>query len=168
MADVINFQDYLKRNLSDDTQYMIAVHQQSQHSYKEDTMAKEVTIIVCGGRDFNDNNFLMERLDSFRAYIKREFNEEVVKIIHGGARGADSLAASYAFALSQCGYNIEQQEFPAQWHVHGKSAGPKRNQIMLDQNPDYVIGFEGGRGTNHMLSIARAKGTKTFHIRRAL
>ena len=65
MADVINFQDYLKRNLSDDTQYMIAVHQQSQHSYKEDTMAKEVTIIVCGGRDFNDNNFLMERLDSF-------------------------------------------------------------------------------------------------------
>ena len=131
-------------------------------------MAKGVTIIVCGGRDFNDYHFLMKRLDDFRAYIKREFDQEVTKIIHGGARGADSLAANYAFALSQCGYDIEQQQFTARWNLHGKAAGPKRNQLMLVQNPDYVIGFEGGRGTNHMLSIARAKGTTTFHLRRAL
>jgi len=124
-------------------------------------MAKGVTVLVCGGRDLNDYQWFMKRFDDFSAYIKREFDQEVTTIIHGAARGADSLAANYAFTLG-----IEQKDFPAQWNVHGKSAGPIRNQLMLDQDPDYVLGFEGGRGTNHMLSIARAKGTTTFHIRK--
>ena len=125
-------------------------------------MAKGVTVLVCGGRDFNDYHFLTKRFDDFRAYIKREFDQEVTTIIHGAARGADTLAGHYG----KWDDGIEVKAFPAQWNVHGKSAGPIRNQLMLDQDPDYVLGFEGGKGTNHMLSIARAKGTTTFHIRK--
>ena len=39
---------------------------------------------------------------------------------------------------------------------------------MLAQNPDYVIGFFGGRGTAHMLKIAREKKVRTFHIAKTM
>ena len=113
-------------------------------------------IIVCGGRDFTNYPLLEERLNSFRNYV----NHEVSLIVHGGASGADSLANAYAI-----NYNIPYQVFPAQWDVFGKSAGIRRNEHMLGTNPDYVIGFYGGKGTSHMIRISKQAGVRTFHIK---
>jgi UDP-N-acetylmuramoylalanine-D-glutamate ligase len=54
--------------------------------------------------------------------------------------------------------------YPAKWDLHGKSAGPIRNQQMLDTGVDLVIAFPGGKGTAHMVSIAKKAGVKVVEI----
>tara|TARA_R100000700_G_C3168211_1_gene143104 strand:+ start:365 stop:649 length:285 start_codon:yes stop_codon:yes gene_type:complete len=83
----------------------------------------------------------------------------ITLIIHGDARGADTLGKFYAK-----NNGIPFESYPANWDLYGKSAGIRRNELMLAQNPDYVIGFYGGRGTAHMLKIARQKNITTLHI----
>lgn len=47
--------------------------------------------------------------------------------------------------------------FPANWRFEGKAAGPIRNSRMLSiMEPDFVIAFPGGRGTEDMASKAEA------------
>ena len=55
--------------------------------------------------------------------------------------------------------------YAADWKSYGKSAGMMRNRIMLDQEPDYVVGFFGGVGTAGMIAISKAAGVPTFHIK---
>jgi len=76
-------------------------------------------------------------------------------IIHGAARGADTLAGEVA---SQLGFKVI--EVPAQWNKYGKSAGPIRNNKMLDMNPDLVIAFPlpGSKGTKHCMEEAEKRG----------
>jgi len=75
-------------------------------------------------------------------------------IIHGAARGADSIAGVMAEHLK-----CKVLAFPAQWDKYGRSAGPLRNQQMLDEGkPDIVLAFHA--------SLAKSKGTKDM-VRRA-
>ena len=98
--------------------------------------------IVCGGRNFTDKDLVFQSLDGF---------PDLETVIHGGARGADSLAGLYARARG-----IEEEVYKPEWHIYNRAAGPIRNQRMLDEgNPDMVIAFPGGRGTDNMMSIAR-------------
>ena len=55
-------------------------------------------ILVCGGRDFFDGVQLKVVLDNNRKYFDKDFC-----IIHGGARGADSLAGIYHLRLADGG-----------------------------------------------------------------
>lgn len=102
-------------------------------------------ILVCGGRDYKDFDRLEDVLNSYqRAYGS-------MTIISGCAKGADSLAIEYAEA-----YGDECLKFPADWDKHGRSAGPIRNQQMLDEGkPDFVVAFPGGKGTADMVRRAR-------------
>jgi hypothetical protein len=105
-------------------------------------------IIVCGGRDYQDAQAVSTALDS--AYI--EFGN--LHIIQGGASGADLLAKQWAVNRNQRVTTV-----PADWTMHGRSAGPIRNQIMLDRfMPDLVIAFPGGRGTFDMVTRAQKAG----------
>ena len=74
-------------------------------------------------------------------------------MIHGAARGADTLAGRWAQDR-----NIPVREFPAEWRVNGRynnHAGLDRNARMLRHGkPDLVAAFPGGTGTAHMVSIA--------------
>lgn len=105
-------------------------------------------ILVCGGRDFLDEDFLCEVLEEIQPD----------EIISGMARGADSFAANYAEKAS-----IDLLKFPANWTKYGKAAGPIRNQQMLDEGkPDLVIAFHGpppidGRKTGTMDMVERAE-----------
>lgn len=104
-------------------------------------------ILVCGGRDFRDYRLVCRALDPFRPYL--------LYVVHGAARGADSLAKQW------CELNgVKDQPYPANWAKYGKGAGPKRNQQMLDEEPniDLVIAFPGERGTLDMCERADAKG----------
>lgn len=102
-------------------------------------------LLVCGGRDFTDNKWLSQVL---RIYCRAH---KVTVLIHGNAKGADRLAAAWASRN-----RILVVPFPADWTAHGFSAGPIRNQQMLDEGkPDRVLAFPGGKGTADM--IARAK-----------
>lgn len=103
------------------------------------------TILVCGGRGYNDRRKVYETLDT---------QEKPFRIIHGAARGADSLAADYG---RDC--NIPVTAFLAEWSRHGKSAGYVRNRRMLEEGPaPLVIAFLGGKGTAHMVKTEREAG----------
>ena len=98
-------------------------------------------LLITGGRDYSDFQALCTTLDQ----IHKE--TPVTLLIHGGARGADSLAGAWA-AFRQ----IPVRVFPANWDLHGKAAGHIRNQQMLTEgHPDAYLAFPGGRGTADMV-----------------
>ena len=104
---------------------------------------EQLKILVCGGRDFRDKEFVFYALD--------RINPDIV--VHGGARGADSLAGEWCQARGK-----EERVYPARWNIHGKVAGPLRNREMLKEELDGldgVIAFPGGNGTRDMVSIAK-------------
>jgi excisionase family DNA binding protein len=57
-------------------------------------------------------------------------------------------------------------QYPAQWEVYGKSAGPRRNEHMLREGkPDGFVAFPGGVGTAHLVRIAKAAGVKVWEVK---
>lgn len=105
-------------------------------------------LLVCGGRDYADGDAVFRALDMARA------ERGVALVIHGAARGADTLAARWAAARG-----VPAQAFPADWETHGRAAGHIRNARMLREGrPDGVIAFPGGRGTADMIRQAEAAG----------
>jgi hypothetical protein len=106
-------------------------------------------ILVCGSRDWTDGDAIADRL--------ADFATDNPTIIHGGARGADTMAENIA---SLYGYKIER--FPAEWARHGKRAGFMRNLAMLDTKPDLVLAFQsnGSKGTQHTIDEARKRGIR--------
>jgi hypothetical protein len=103
-------------------------------------MTDTKSIIVCGGRDFKDFDRVQKALN---AVLRKHPN---LRVIEGGARGADSLAKLW------CGHNgVECLTVKADWNGNGKRAGPIRNQEMLDMGPIGVVAFPGGRGTADMV-----------------
>lgn len=112
----------------------------------------EMRILVCGDRNWTDEATILRRLEEYRP-IARE-----VVVIHGAARGADTLGRAIAEGL---GYRI--LGFPANWRRYGRAAGPIRNQQMLDEGrPDLVLAFhndiQNSRGTRDMVARARLAG----------
>lgn len=82
-------------------------------------------------------------------------------VIHGAASGVDEQAMIYAQAMENC----KHLPFEADWHTHGRAAGPIRNKRMLDEGkPDVVMAFPGGRGTANMVKLARAHGVKVIEV----
>jgi hypothetical protein len=109
-------------------------------------------LLVCGGRDFDDKEFVFYTLD--RVHAKRP----VTCLIHGAARGADTLAADWALDRG-----VLCNAYPADWERDGKRAGPIRNQKMLDVGkPEGVVAFSGGRGTADMIRRAEAAGLPVY------
>lgn len=106
-------------------------------------------VLVCGGREYNDMGRVFWALDTVAMKCGG-----VSAVIHGGARGADALAASWA-ALR----GVRDEHYPPDWVAHGKAAGPLRNQRMLDEGkPDAVVALPGGHGTADMVRRAEAAG----------
>ena len=107
-----------------------------------------IRVLVCGGRDYADRDTLFRTLHE----IAQRHNG--VRVIQGGAPGADMLAREWCRLH---GYSYEH--FPADWKKHGKAAGPIRNaQMLAEGRPDVVVAFKGGRGTRDCVRQARAGG----------
>ena len=109
-----------------------------------------LSILLCGGRDFQGWAAAERVLDRISPEL----------IIHGAARGADSLAGRYARENK-----VPCREFPAIWRPQGPKgpvhmgAGHDRNQRMLDEGrPDIVLAFPGGGGTRDMVRRSRRQG----------
>lgn len=76
------------------------------------------------------------------------------ELAHGAAKGADNFAGVWAKE-----HKVPVKEYPANWDLHGKAAGPIRNQEMFyDFNPDVVVAFHRdfvrSKGTKHMVEHA--------------
>lgn len=107
-------------------------------------------VIVAGGRHFTDMRCLAEA-------IKRS-GFEVTEVVCGGAKGADLLGKHWAHANG-----VPVKEFPAQWSLFGRSAGPRRNSQMAEY-ADALIALPGGRGTMNMIETAPVHGCKIYWV----
>lgn len=83
-----------------------------------------------------------------------------IMIIHGAAKGVDTLVANTAHELG-----CMVKAYPALWNVYGNGAGPIRNREMLDKNPDIelCLAFHDdligkSKGTLHMCRYAKMNG----------
>lgn len=109
--------------------------------------------LVTGSRCFDDVVLLFDKLDHF---LQRQ---EEVLIVHGGAIGADSIAAQYAEYRG-----LETKVFLPDWEGLGKKAGFVRNKEMIDfisKYPDKgcVVFWDGeSKGTAHTIKLAKEYG----------
>ena len=106
-------------------------------------------VLVCGGRDLGDR----ELVDRTLAPLG------ITLLIEGGAPGADTLAAEWAWENG-----VHTARVNALWERHGRAAGPLRNSAMLSLDPHLVVAFPGGRGTADMVRRAKAAGVTTLEI----
>lgn len=120
--------------------------------------------LVCGGRGFDDEQFLFGALDLLHAGVK------ITCVIEGDAPGADRLAGKWAKARG-----IALEEYRPDWlditaddaviryrpdgTPYDALAGIRRNTRMLDEGrPDFVVAFPGGTGTRNMIDQAKKRG----------
>ena len=106
-------------------------------------------LLVCGDRNWTDKR-------PIEAYLST-FIPGTTVVIHGGARGADTIAGEVA---TQMGMTVEQ--YPADWAQYGRAAGPVRNRQMLNSQIDLVVWFHrdiaSSRGTRNMIAQAGQAG----------
>jgi hypothetical protein len=121
-------------------------------------------ILVCGGQDFDNYALVSKTLHSLFPPSTDDISTWLpppdTVIIHGAARGADTLADQWAVVNW-----VKIEEYPADWDKLGGAAGPIRNQRMLDEGkPDVVVAFPGGRGTADMVRRSRAAGVRVIEV----
>lgn len=108
------------------------------------TGSELLKVLICGGREFNDTDFIFSELDRLSA--EHHFDT----VIEGDARGVDRIAGAWARARG-----LKLIEYPADWKNEGRHAALIRNERMLvEGKPDLVIAFPGGNGTWHTCSLA--------------
>lgn len=109
---------------------------------------KMTTILVCGGRKYNNYAFIRNTLNK----LLEERNIVDPIIVHGRANGADALARVWAMERE-----FRDRGYPAKWSKDHTRAGPIRNEQMLSEEKiDLVVSFPGGSGTAHMVNLARS------------
>ena len=122
-------------------------------------------ILITGSRHFDPHNprnyQLMQQALSTTAKKLYAVGATDITVIHGGASGADTLADIIASSL---GFTIER--YPARWHLHGKKAGPIRNEEMVARGANIVLAFPAAvsPGTKHCMSVARRAGITVINI----
>jgi len=127
-----------------------------------------VKVLVCGGRNYNDREFVRIVLDR----IQRE--TPITLLIHGACgwdrdkdnsdrpmTGADRWADEWAHARG-----VPCERMPARWGRYGIVAGAIRNREMLVKRPDIVVAFPGERGTRNCVDQARHLGISVEHAAR--
>ncbi len=127
-------------------------------------------VLVCGGRNYRDRNQLFSALDAQHA------RHPITLIIHGAAKGADTLATEWAQARG-----IRVHAYLASWKdishpdalvkrtrsgkPYDARAGHRRNLKMLEQGrPALVIAFRGGSGTADMVRRAHAARVRVVTV----
>lgn len=106
---------------------------------------RTVIVAVIGSRNFSDYNLLESTLISM---------PNITQIISGGAKGADSLAATYAVQ-----HQLPLAIFRPDWKTYGKGAGIVRNRQIMEV-AEMVVAFWDGtsKGTANSLKLAKSKG----------
>lgn len=113
-------------------------------------------VLVCGGRNYSNRDKVADVL----GYLNPRDGNGITCVIHGGALGADALAAEWAIK-----HDITCASYAADWRTQGRAAGPIRNSLMLREGkPDVVVAFPGGRGTADMMAKARAAGVQVIEV----
>ena len=110
-------------------------------------------ILVTGGRSWDDRKIIMDAL----LEATRGMNWDDVTVVHGGARGADTIAAELA-----TGFGMKTEAHLANWSEYHRAAGPIRNKKMVDLGADVCLAFlmPNSKGTANCVEQAKKAGIK--------
>lgn len=115
-------------------------------------------LIIAGGRDFNDQTLMRERLGEM---VKQGIIDGSVELISGMAKGADLMGY---FIFKENG--LTTHEFIPDWDGLGKRAGFVRNAEMGDAADLALIFWDGqSRGTQHMIEYMEKLGKPVYLVR---
>lgn len=104
-------------------------------------------IAFTGGRDYQNAEAVQLILDLL----------DPDHVLVGDATGLDSLVRERTRWA-------RLQVFDADWRLHGRSAGPIRNRVMLEARPNLLIAFPGGRGTEDCVRQAKSLGILVLRV----
>lgn len=97
-------------------------------------------VIIAGSRDITDKWAIVEAVGATDWIID--------EVVSGAARGVDTLGEEFAAI-----HNIPIKQFPAEWDVHGKSAGYVRNYAMAQYADALIAVWDGkSKGTLNMIN----------------
>lgn len=109
-------------------------------------------VLVTGSRDWTDYRCVKSEL------TKILVSAESFTLVHGDCKeGVDAHADTWAKGHHP---NVIVERWPADWELHGKAAGPKRNQAMARSGLDLVLAFivNDSRGASGCLHEALGWG----------
>lgn len=115
---------------------------------------EKMKILITGDRNWRDYAYIKNILSLYP-------NDTIV--VEGEARGADTLGKLAAKSLG-----MQVKEYPADWKLYGRAAGPIRNQQMLDDNPDIEFchafhpDIKNSKGTKDMVERCDRKKIPVF------
>jgi len=127
---------------------------------KEQKSVTSARLLITGSRYFNDA-VLMHAAISDAVSTLRGFGFTRIVLVHGGARGADTLAAHIGRSMG-----LEIEAHPARWDAFGRAAGPVRNREMVELGADLVLAFPVGesQGTRGCMRLAREEGCAVINV----
>ena len=113
----------------------------------------DIVLAVVGSRTFDDYELLDNELG--------RVSSTIIKIVSGGARGADTLAARWAKE-----HDILVDTYIPNWKHYGKSAGYKRNKLIVNA-ADALMAFWDGtsKGTAHSIKLAEDRDIPVHIVR---
>jgi hypothetical protein len=108
-----------------------------------------IRILVTGSREVDAAAERIVCAALAQAVIDAARVDRDIVIVHGAARGVDTVASFWAPPL-----RVERH--PADWERYGKQAGVIRNMGMVDLGADVCLAFPrlGSRGTWHCVRYA--------------
>lgn len=109
--------------------------------------------IIAGSRTFGPR-----REEVLAAINKLAFSlgKPISEVVSGGAAGVDSIGEEWA---SSSFVSLPVRRFPADWHTHGKAAGPIRNRLMAANADALILVWDGAsRGSADMRRVAIEAG----------
>lgn len=110
-------------------------------------------LAVVGSRSFCDESKLEQALESYKG--------RVTLVVSGGAKGADSLAESWA---SKNG--IATKVFKPDWQKYGRGAGMVRNKEIIENCDECVAFWDGkSKGTENSISHCNKFNKKVTIVR---
>lgn len=115
-------------------------------------------LLITGSRTWTDKDTIWAALRNYKA----QFTQPV--LISGHCpMGADAIAE---IAAKELGYAIEL--YPARWRLYGKSAGFRRNALMVSRDITHCFAFirNNSAGATHCLGLVNAANipTKVWHV----
>ncbi|NEW49357.1 DUF2493 domain-containing protein [Nocardia cyriacigeorgica] len=111
-------------------------------------------VLVTGSRSWPTPSQVWAELDEIRGLLHPG---DTITVVHGGARGADTAAATWCKNRADTpGADIVEERHPADWDQHGRAAGHIRNAEMVALGADICLAFANGDtpGTRGCVSAA--------------
>lgn len=108
--------------------------------------------IIAGSRSYHNREFLDDAIAKARL--------DITEVVCGCAPGVDSMGRDWANEQG-----VPVVEFPADWKLHGKAAGPIRNEQMAKYADTLILVWDGkSPGSRSMLGLAKRYGLEVHQF----